>query len=883
MSLSTYTPPYTLRNDLFTMVSGGQLLFNSELLANDQGSGFVSGAGNVTTHGTVVYGSGLFLFRPQTGFTGIASFDYKIATPTEVLPGMAYVVVLPAQGSAPSTWPVMITSVQTHANPAAGLGSVTVVPGDGMADPRPTLQGIGAPGTAVTVRDGTTVVGTTTVDAQGHWTLTPTADLALGDHSFVANGDTANAYPVTRSWLTPGDESLATTANTAASFTAADLLANDTALGGAQLSLKSFGVPQHGTITQTTAGYTYTPAAGYSGPDEVSYTVTDQFGHLQTETVHITVNTKYQTPVIVDVYDDVSNPPGVVGGDTIDTRPTIRGTGEPGMTVELYDNGVQMGTTVVAADGSWSFTPATDMALGVVHNVTPVGVAPDGSGTTPASNIAVFTVVAPQAPGAVIDFVADNFGPTQGPASNGSDDPTPTFYGTAPAGSTLTFSDGTTTLGHVVVAADGTWTFTTPTLATGTHDLVIHARNLDGTSRDTPYSYTVTADQAGPVVTSIVDDAGPVQGPLLNGATTDDTQPTLSGTGEPGSTVSLHPVNADGLPMSTKLAEGQVDASGHWTLTTTVLPAGLNQMVAVTTAPSQAAVFGSEVISLTIGADTTTGAHVLDPVLTGTHDNVGAQQGNIEPGGSMNDRRPTFSGTAEPDTVVDILDNGQLLGQVTVDASWQWSYTPGTNLALGQHSITLLGHEADGSGATPSVYAYDYTITASDNVSGLRPLLAPVITSLTDDKYAAAHTIASGGVGHDDTPALAGTAEPGSVVDIFDGGTLLGSALADADWQWSFTAHLNNDFGQHTFTAAGHRADGTGESTPAWYAQDYDLQPIAMEASAALDTLLAQAGLAATTPAATAVNAASATPAASDVHAATPAVYVPTLHPELAA
>jgi hypothetical protein len=52
---------------------------------------------------------------------------------------------------------------------------------------------------------------------------------------------------------------------------------------------------------------------------------------------------------------------------------------------------------------------------------------------------------------------------------------TPTFTGTADAGSTVTLLDGTTVIGTGAAAADGTWTITSSVLASGTHSIAAEA------------------------------------------------------------------------------------------------------------------------------------------------------------------------------------------------------------------------------------------------------------------------------------------------------------------------------------------------------------------------------------------------------------------------
>jgi|GEM_PF-6389175 len=53
--------------------------------------------------------------------------------------------------------------------------------------PTPAISGTSAPNTTVTVREGDTVLCTTTADTTGAWSCTPTTPLADGTHSVVAN------------------------------------------------------------------------------------------------------------------------------------------------------------------------------------------------------------------------------------------------------------------------------------------------------------------------------------------------------------------------------------------------------------------------------------------------------------------------------------------------------------------------------------------------------------------------------------------------------------------------------------------------------------------------------------------------------------------------
>jgi MYXO-CTERM domain-containing protein len=82
------------------------------------------------------------------------------------------------------------------------------------------------------------------------------------------------------------------------------------------------------------------------------------------------------------------------GSVTSERRPTITGTAAPGATVNVYVDGVLIGTAVADGDGNWSLTPSGDLALGS-HTVTATQTV--GSGelavTSEASTGHSFTVV----------------------------------------------------------------------------------------------------------------------------------------------------------------------------------------------------------------------------------------------------------------------------------------------------------------------------------------------------------------------------------------------------------------------------------------------------------------------------------------------------------
>ncbi|GLE95847.1 Ig-like domain-containing protein [Pseudomonas aeruginosa] len=363
----------------------------------------------------------------------------------------------------------------------------------------------------------------------------------------------------------------------------------------------------------------------------------------------------------------------------------LSGTAEPGSSVTLTDgNGNPIGQTTADANGNWSFTPSTPLPDGTVVNV----VARDAAGnSSPPASVTV-DAVAPATP--TVD------------PSNGT-----TFSGTAEPGATVTLTDGNgNPIGQVTADGSGNWTFTPSTpLPNGT---VVNATATDP-SGNASSPASVTVDAVAP--------ATPVVNPS-NGT-------TLSGTAEPGATVTL--TDGNGNPIGQVTADG----SGNWSFTpTTPLPNGTVVNATATDA----------------SGNTSAGSSV-------TVDSVAPATPVINPSNGT-----TLSGTAEPGSSVTLTDgNGNPIGQVTADGSGNWSFTPSTPLADG----TVVN-------ATATDPAGNTSGQGSTTVDGVAPTTPTVNLS--------------------NGSSLSGTAEPGSTVILTDGnGNPIAEVTADGSGNWTYT------------------------------------------------------------------------------------------------
>ena len=131
----------------------------------------------------------------------------------------------------------------------------------------------------------------------------------------------------------------------------------------------------------------------------------------------------------------------------------------------------------------------------------------------------------------------------------------------------------------------------------------------------------------------------------------------------------------------------------------------------------------------------------------------------------------TLTGTAEANSTVKVFDGATLLGSAVANGSGAWSYTTAA-LANGAHSLTATATDAAGNTGVASA-ALSVTIDTTAPV-------APSITSFSPDTGTVGDGITSANV-----LTLTGTAEANSTVKVFDGATLLGSAVANGSGAWS--------------------------------------------------------------------------------------------------
>ncbi|MCK7323817.1 BapA/Bap/LapF family large adhesin [Enterobacter kobei] len=742
-----------------------------------------------------------------TGKTG-SDGNFTVSLGTPLING-EHVTATATDAAGNTSQSATVTAPDLTAPDAPTIGSVTddigpqtgaLTNGSSTNDQRPQLSGTAEAGSTVTIYDGGIAIGTAVVSSNGTWTFTPSVDLSESTHQITvratdAAGNTGPASPVFTLTvdLTPPatptaivlTDDTGTIRGTITSGTATD--ASKPILAGTGEPGGTITIYDNGVVVGTT---TVLPNGTWSirpdgplpdGAHSITVVETDAAGNQSAASapINFTVDT---TPPLAPGNLVVSNDGG-----------TISGTAEPGSTVTIRDGNVILGTSVADSVGNFTLT----LTQPKLNGETLTANATDAAGNTgPATAAAAPDTTPPQTP--VIVSVIDDVQATTGPVGqNGlTNDRAPTLNGTGEPGSTITISNGSDILGTVNVPSSGLWSFTPPVpLSNGTYVLTATATDAAGNPSGQSNAWTITVDGTAPdapVITQVVDDApGGTLGSLNLNDTTNDATPTLSGTAEANATVTIR---ADGVVIGTTVADGL----GAWSFTpSTPLGEGPHTLTAVATdaAGNTSGVSNSWGLIIDSVAPAT-------PVITQVVDDAPEGLGALNPNGSTNDTTPTLNGTAEPGSTVTIRLDGADLVTAPVGSNGTWTYTPTAPLGEGPHTFTVVATDAAGNTSLPS--------TGFNIIVDTTPPVAATIASVTDDVGGVQGPLSSGDTTDDTQPLLQGTAPPDAVVTVYDGTTLLGTAILDGSGGWSFTPVTPLTDGPHSLTV--HTTDAAGNT-----------------------------------------------------------------------
>lgn len=653
-----------------------------------------------------------------------------------------------------------------------------VIPGSVTDETRPAVYGSAAPNSRIDLYDGQHYLGSVVANEAGAWRFQPPSEapftgavslraeqsgVSSAAFTFTAGATTTPRAQIKGLYDVDAADQEIQPGNASATLTSdATPMMLITGRPGATVQVLDNGKTLTTLTLDEGGNATWTIAPPLSaGPHDISLSSTDQT--VETAPWKINVDAaNIINPLSIDdvAFDNVGETGDIRQGTvTDDARPTFSGNAAALQIVTLHDeNDRVLGSVQADESGRWSLELPVNLSNGA-HRV----VAKADAQVSESFN---FTVQVPVGTPVTMNAYAYDNVAAQGSFRSGgtTDDNRPSFSGTAGAGQVVTIYDefnralGTTTANRL-----GNWSLEIRNeLAEGNHKLV--AKTSSGSS--SAFELTVVSPTALPVTLDqyAYDNVG-TKGRFYAGATTDDTRPTFTGTAGPGQLVTLYDENNRAL--------GSVVANrvGNWSIEITQALGNGNHTIVAKTGTQTSASFEFVVSTHTVTPVT------LDQT---AYDNV-KTSGMFGAGGTTDDQRPTFSGTAGVGELVTLYDeNNRPLGSTVADNSGKWYVEISCELNVGHHSVMAKT-------ATQSSGTFDFTVVAPD--------FTPVtISPYAYDNVGTSASIRSGGVTDDDRPSFSGSAAAGQLVTLYDQqNRVLGSTTANrfGNWSLEITTPLN--------------------------------------------------------------------------------------------
>ncbi|MCD4502020.1 Ig-like domain-containing protein [Chromobacterium vaccinii] len=479
-------------------------------------------------------------------------------------------------------------------------------------------------------------------------------------------------------------------------------------------------------------------------------------------------------------------------GVTSDNTPTVQGTAEANSTVTVYVDGSAVGTATADGSGAWTYNIASSLADGG-HSIraTATDAAGNASGQSTVYSVTVDTA-APAAPSGLALSAASDTGSSHSDGVTGNNQPT--VQGTAEANSTVTVYVDGTAVGTATANGSGAWSYNlTSPLTDGGHSIRAVATDAAGNASGQSTAYSITVDTAAPAApTGLALSTASDTGSSHSDGVTDNNQPTVQGTAEANSTVTVY---VDGTAVGTATANG----SGAWSYNlASPLTDGSHSIRA--TATDAAGNVSGQSSGYNITIDT-----VAPSAPTGLALSAASDTGGSHSDGVTDNNQPTVQGTAEAGSTVTVYVDGTAVGTATANGSGAWSYNLTSSLADGNHSIRATATDAAGNiSAQSSGYNITIDTAAPSAPNGL------ALTAATDTGSSR-----SDGVTGNNQPTVQGTAEAGSTVTVYVDGTAVGTATANGSGAWSYNLASPLADGNHSIRATATDSAGniSGQST----------------------------------------------------------------------
>ncbi|EOC8619554.1 non-fimbrial adhesin SiiE [Salmonella enterica subsp. enterica serovar Agona] len=441
-------------------------------------------------------------------------------------------------------------------------------------------------------------------------------------------------------------------------------------------------------------------------------------------------------------------------GLTPTLTPSIVGTAEENAKVDIYVDNKLVASVDVDKDGNWSYE-FKDNELSEGENSIKV-VAVDKAGNKNETTDSIITdTIPPEKPTIELDDSSDS-GIKNDNITNST---LPTFIGMAEPGSTVSIYLGLKHLGEVIVAKDGTWSYTLTTpLKDGEYNITATATDIAGhTSATANLPFTIdTRISYFSAEIETTNDSG-----IVGDNVTNNTRPTFTGKTEPNAIISV--INSEtGEEVIFKAND-----KGEWTFNfTSDSVEGINNL----TFTVEDVAGNKKDFSFSYVIDTIAPV----PPTVSLEDYVVLPNGIILSGNDL----PALVGTAEPKSTILLMRDGKLYDSIEVDSNGTWNYQFSNKFLQGAYDIEIISQDAAGNKS--SIVKYSFTIQTE-----VVPPKAELDAS--DDSGAKGDWITN----KHNALTLLGTADRFATVNILIDGKTIGVTTADADGNWNFDISRN--------------------------------------------------------------------------------------------
>ncbi|EEA5786036.1 Ig-like domain repeat protein [Salmonella enterica subsp. enterica serovar Lattenkamp] len=441
-------------------------------------------------------------------------------------------------------------------------------------------------------------------------------------------------------------------------------------------------------------------------------------------------------------------------GLTPTLTPSIVGTAEENAKVDIYVGNKLVASVDVDKDGKWSYEFKDNELTEGENSIKVVAVDKAGNKNETADRIITDTIP-PEKPTLELDDSSDS-----GVKDDGITNSTlPTFIGVAEPGSTVSLYLGLKHLGDVIVAKDGSWSYTLTTpLKDGEYNLTATATDIAGhTSETTSLPFTIdTRISYFSAAIDAADDSG-----IVGDNVTNNVRPTFTGKTEPNAVISVRNIDT-GEEINFKAND-----QGEWKFEFASDSAeGINNLVfTVEDVAGNKKDFSFSYIIDTVAP--------VVPTIS-LDDFVVLPNGIILSGNDL----PTLVGTAEPKSTILLMRDGKIYDSIEVDSNGTWNYQFDKKLLQGAYDIEIVSQDAAGN-KSPTV---KYSFTIQTDV-----VLPKAELEDSDDSGVKGDWITN----QYNALTLLGTADKFATVNILIDGKTIGVTTADADGNWTFDISRN--------------------------------------------------------------------------------------------